>query len=84
MSIYSNTNSNLSVFNIGQKLSLGKTSIFLSIDILLKKPAQCLKTNTKKRAALSHYIYAFTNKGKDYLQKIILKNYKEQFLSTNS
>ena len=77
MSIYSNANPNPSASNIGRELSLGGTSVILSADILLKKPTQYLKANTKKRAALSHYIYAFANKGKGYLQKIILENYKE-------
>ena len=77
MSIYSNTNINLSVFNIGWELSPDKISIVLLIDILLKKPVQHLKANTKKRAALFYYIYAFINEEKGYLQKIILENYKE-------
>ena len=67
MSVYSNTDPNPSISNIGQEFSLGKTSVVLPIDILLKKPAQRLKTNTEKRAALSYYIYTFANKGKGYL-----------------
>ena len=67
VSIYSNTNTNPSASDIGRELSLGKTSVVLPIDILLKKPVRCLKTNTKKRAALSYYIYAFANKEKGYL-----------------
>ena len=67
MSVYSNADFNPSTSNIGQELGLGKISVVLFIDILLKKPAQYLKTNTKKRVALSHYIYAFVNKGKGYL-----------------
>ena len=82
--MYSNTNTNPSVSNIGRELSPGKTSVVLLIDILLKKPAQYPKTDTKKRAALFHYIYAFANEEKGYLQKVILENYKEQSLSTNS
>ena len=83
VSVCSNTNTNPSVSNIGQELSLSKTSVVLFIDILLKKPAWYLKINIKKRAALSYYIYAFVNKEKGYLQKIILDNYKEQSPSTN-
>ena len=67
VSVCSDTDPNLSTSNIGQKLSLGGTSIVLPVDILLKKPAQHLKTDVKKRAALSHYIYAFANEGKGYL-----------------
>ena len=67
MFIYSNTDPNLSASNIGQELSLGKISIVLLVDILLKKLVQRLKTNAEKRAALSHYIYAFANEGKGYL-----------------
>ena len=67
MSVYSNANPNLSASDIGQELSLGRISVFLPVDILLKKPAQHLKTNTKKRAALFYYIYAFANEGKGYL-----------------
>jgi len=67
VSIYSNTNSNISASNIGRELSLGGISIVLLIDILLKKPAQRLKTKAKKRAALSYYIYTFINKKKGCL-----------------
>ena len=67
MSIYSDTNSNISISNIGRDLSLGRISIVLSIDILLKKPARRLKTKAKKRAALSYYIYTLINKEKGYL-----------------
>ena len=67
MSIYSNTNANPSVSNIGWEFSLSKTFVVLPIDILLKKLAQYLKTNIKKRAALSYYIYAFANEEKGYL-----------------
>ena len=67
MSICSNTDPNPSASNIGQKLSLSKISIVLPADILLKKPAQRLKTDVKKRVALFYYIYAFANKGKGYL-----------------
>jgi len=65
--VCSNTNSNMSVSNVGQKLSLGGTSIVLPMDILLKKPAQRLKTKAEKRAALSYYIYALINKEKGCL-----------------
>ena len=37
VSVYSNTNSNISASNIGRELSLGGISIVLPIDILLKK-----------------------------------------------
>ena len=67
VSIYNNANLNPSTSNIRQKLSPGKISVVLPVDILLKKPAQYLKTNTKKRAALSYCIYAFINKGNGYL-----------------
>ena len=67
MSIYSNTNSNTSVSNIGRELSLGRISIVLPTDILLKKPTRRLKTKVKKRAALSCYIYALINKEKGCL-----------------
>ena len=67
VSVCSNTNTNLSVFNIGWELSLGKISVVLFIDILLKKPAQRLKTNTEKRAALFHYIYTLVNEEKGCL-----------------
>ena len=65
--MYSNTDADPSISNIGRKLSPGKTSVVLLIDILLKKLAQRPKTNAKKRAALSHYIYAFANEEKGYL-----------------
>ena len=65
--IYSNANPNPSVFNIGQEFSLGGISIVLPVDILLKKLAWHPKTNIKKRAALSHCIYAFVNEEKGYL-----------------
>ena len=67
MSIYSDADTNLSAFNIGQELSLGGISVVLPVDILLKKPVWYLKTNTKKRAALFYCIYAFVNKEKGYL-----------------
>jgi len=67
VSVYSNTNSNISASNIRQELSLGGTSIVLPMDILLKKPARRLKTKAKKRAALSNYIYALINKEKGCL-----------------
>ena len=67
MSVYSNANPNLSTSDIGQEFSLGRISIVLFMDILLKKPAQRLKTNIKKRAALSYYMYAFANEGKGCL-----------------
>ena len=84
MSIYSNANADPSIFNIKQELSLNRIFIVLPIDILLKKPAQHLKTNAEKRAAFFYCIYTFANKEKGYLQKIILENYKEQSPSTNS
>ena len=84
VSVCSNINANPSISNIGREFSLSGISIVLSIDILLKKLAQYLKTNIKKRAALSYYIYAFANKEKGYLQKIILENYKEQSPSISS
>ena len=84
MSICNNTNADPSIFNIGRELSLNKIFVVLPADILLKKLAQHPKTNIKKRAALSYYIYAFANKEKGYLQKIILKNYKKQSPSINS
>ena len=84
MSIYSNTNSNPLTSSIGQKLSPGRISIVLpAADILPKKSAWRQKTNTKKRTALSYYIYALVNKEKGCLQKIILENYKEQSPSTS-
>ena len=67
MSIYSNIDSNLSISNIGQELSLGGISIVLPIDILLKKLARRLKTKAKKRAELSYYIYTLINKEKGCL-----------------
>ena len=67
MSVCSNTNANPSASNIGWELSLGKISVILPADILLKKLIQYLKTNVKKRAALSYYIYTFVNKEKGYL-----------------
>ena len=67
VSICSDADSNLSIFNIGQELSLGRISIVLPTDILLKKLAWRLKTKAKKRAALSHYIYALINKEKGCL-----------------
>jgi len=67
VSIYSNTDSNPSASNIGQELSLGRISIVLPIDILLKKLAWRLKTKAKKRAELSNYIYALINKEKGCL-----------------
>ena len=39
VSIYSNADTNPSASNIGQELNLGKTSVVLPVDILLKKPA---------------------------------------------
>ena len=64
----SNANSNPPASSIGQKLSPGGTSIVLPVvDILLKKLAWRQKTNTKKRTALFHYIYAFVNEEKGYL-----------------
>ena len=80
----SNANFNPFVFGIRQKLSLGDMSVILfAADILLKKPTWRQKTNIKKRAALSCYIYALVNKEKGCLQKIILENYKEWFPSTS-
>ena len=73
VSIYKNTNANPSVSNIGQELSLNKISVILFTDILLKKPVWYLKTNIKKRAALSYYMYAFINEEKGYLQKNYIK-----------
>ena len=67
VSVYSNANTNPAASNIGQELSLSKISIILLVDILLKKPVQYVKTNAKKRAVLSYYIYAFINKKKGYL-----------------
>ena len=67
MSVYSNANFNPFVFDIGQELSLSGIFIVLSIDILLKKLMQRLKTKAKKRAELFYYIYAFINKKKGYL-----------------
>jgi len=65
--MYSNTNSNRSVSNIGRELSPGRISIVLPMDILLKKPAWRLKTKAKKKAALFYYIYALINKEKGCL-----------------
>ena len=62
-----NTDTDPSISNIGRELSLSGISIVLLIDILLKKPVQCLKTNTKKRVALFYYIYAFINEEKGCL-----------------
>ena len=67
MSVYSNANSNPSVSNIGRELSLGRISVVLPIDILLKKPVWRLKTKAKKRVELYYYIYALINKEKGYL-----------------
>jgi len=39
ISIYSDANFNISLYNIGRELSLGRISIVLPIDILLKKLA---------------------------------------------
>ena len=65
--MYSNTNSNPPVPDIGQEFSLSKISVVLSVNILLKKPAQRPRTNIKKRTALSYYIYTLVNKEKGYL-----------------
>ena len=62
VSVCSDVDFNLSTSNIKQKLSPGGISVVLLIDILLKKPAQCLKTKAEKRVALFYYIYAFINK----------------------
>ena len=67
VSICSNANTNPSASDIGRELSLGKTSVVLPVDILLKKLVWCPKTNIKKRAALFYYIYAFVNEEKGYL-----------------
>jgi len=67
VSIYSDADSNSSASNIGQELSLGGTSVVLPIDILLKKPARRPKTKAKKRAALSHCMYALMNEEKGCL-----------------
>jgi hypothetical protein len=67
VSVYSDANSNTSTSNIGRELSLGRISVVLPIDILLKKLAWRLKTKAKKRVALSYYIYALINKEKGYL-----------------
>ena len=67
MSVYSNADTNPFASNIGRELNLGEISIVLPADILLKKLAWCLKTDIKKRAALSYCIYAFANKEKGYL-----------------
>ena len=39
VSVYNDTDTNPSTSNIGREFSLGKTSVVLFIDILLKKPA---------------------------------------------
>jgi len=67
VSVCSNTDSNISVFNIRRELSLGGISIVLPADILLKKLVWRLKTKAKKRAALFHCIYALINKEKGCL-----------------
>jgi hypothetical protein len=67
VSIYSNTDSNLSISNIGQELSPGGISVVLPADILLKKLARRLKTKAEKRVELSYYIYALINKEKGCL-----------------
>ena len=67
MSVYSDTNSNPSVSDIGRELSLSRISVVLSIDILLKKLARRLKTKAKKRVELSYYIYTLINKEKGCL-----------------
>ena len=67
VSVYSDIDSNPSASNIGQELSLGRTSVVLPIDILLKKLARRLKTKAEKRAELSYYIYALINKEKGCL-----------------
>jgi len=67
VSVCSDIDSNPSVSNIGQELSLGRTSIVLPTDILPKKPVRRLKTKAKKRAELSYYIYALINKEKGCL-----------------
>jgi len=67
VSVCSDTDSDASASNIGQELSLGGTSVVLPMDILLKKLVWRLKTKVKKRAALSHCIYALVNKEKGCL-----------------
>ena len=67
ISICSDTDFNLPIFNIERELSLGGMSIVLPTNILLKKLAWRLKTNTKKRVALFYYIYTLINKEKGYL-----------------
>ena len=67
VSICSDANTNPSASDIGRELSLGKISIILPVDILLKKPVQCLKTDAEKKAALFYYMYTFTNEEKGYL-----------------
>ena len=67
MSVYSNTDADPSASNIGRELSLGRISVILPADILLKKPAQHPKTDAEKRAALSYYIYTLINKEKGCL-----------------
>ena len=67
VSVYSDADTDPSASNIGRELSLGRISVVLPVDILLKKLARCLKTNIKKRVALSYCIYTFINKEKGYL-----------------
>jgi len=67
VSVCSNADSNLSVFDIGQELSPGGTSIVLPVDILLRKLARRLKTKAEKRVELSYCIYALINKEKGCL-----------------
>ena len=67
MSIYNDADSNLSISNIGRELSLGRISVVLPIDVLLKKLARRLKIEAKKRVALSYYIYTLINKEKGCL-----------------
>ena len=68
VSMYSNTDSDPPTSNIGQELSLGGISIVLpTADILPKKLAWRQKTDTEKRAALSHYMYALINEEKGCL-----------------
>jgi len=55
--VCSDADFNTSVSNIRRELSLGRISIVLPTDILLKKPVRRLKTKAKKRAALSNYMY---------------------------
>ena len=68
VSVCSNTNSNPPASDVGQELSLSETSVVLPVaDILPKKPAWHPKTETEKRAALSHYMYALVNEEKGCL-----------------